>query len=49
MGFEHAHDAFGCIVEIHVGQDKLVVYLTNVFHGPLVPFTGLIVQDLYMD
>ena len=38
--------AFVCIALMNIGQYKLVVYLPNVFHGPLVLFTGFIVQDL---
>ena len=46
IGFERMNGACGCIVLMNIEQYKLVVYLPNVFHGPLVLFTGFIVQDL---
>ena len=46
MGLERANGAFGCIVEMNIGMEKLVVYFPNVFHGSIVLFTGFIVQDL---
>ena len=47
MGIERKNGAFGCIVEMKIGWDKLVFYLPDVFHGFLVLFTGFIVQ--YME
>ena len=44
MGLEFENGAFGCITAMNIGQDKLVFYLPNVFHGSLVILTGFIVQ-----
>ena len=49
MGLEHTNGAFSCIAEMNIGQDKLAVYIPNVFHGPLILFTGFIVQDFYIN
>ena len=46
MGLGLVNCAFGCIAEMDIGQEKLVVYLPKIFHGPLVLLTGSIVQYL---
>ena len=46
MGFESVNGAFGYIVEMTIGRDKLVDYLPNFFNGPLVLFTLFIIQYL---